>query len=430
MRFFSGGIYNFSTRILLAVLSLANGIILARVLNPNGRGLYSLVALVMAMLFLAGNFGLNSSTIYYSAKEETDKPRLFSNSLVICLLLPVVLGLAFLLLAPLFDRVLSGMPYKYLLISLSALPFYFLYNIFNGILLGTNRIKEYNFVRLVEGSALLIFILFTLYVLKLELKGAVLSWWCSIFLAGLLPVSLVYYKTRFKFKFYPVQFKETAKYGLKSYFTNLSQFFNYRLDMFIVSYFTGFSGVGIYAVAVSLGEILWFLPGSMALLLLPRTSATSNEERNSFTPAVCRITFTFTLFAGILLFLFAGALIKLLFGEKFLPAVLPLLFLLPGTLIYSVQTILASDISGRGKPEYNTYISFFGLAVTLILDLLLIPGRGVSGAALASTVSYIITTVSTVIIFMRMSGSNLSSLLLLKRRDIEYFKKNIRSFKR
>ena len=425
MRFFAGGIINFLTRILLAALGLVNGIIISRVLDPEGRGLYSLVALVMSMLFLVGNFGLNSSTIYYAAKTDTDKHKLLANSFVICFFLPLVLGTGFFMLAPLFNKLLAGMSSKYILMAVSALPFYFFYNIFNGILLGTNRVKEYNFVRIFESIAILVFIFSALYIFKLGLKGAVLGWWLSIFFTAILAVVLVFRKVKFKFEFFPAQFKETARFGIKSYFSNLSQFFNYRLDMFLVSMFTGWAGVGIYAVAVSLGEILWFLPGSMALLLLPKTSATPDKERNSFTPVVCRVTFAFTIITGVLLFIFSDTIVKLLFGEKFIPSILPLLILIPGTIIYSIQTILASDIAGRGKPEYNTYISFGGLTATIILDLLLIPSRGVSGAAFASSVSYIATTAVTIAVFLKMSGGELGSIIFIKRRDIELFGKSI-----
>jgi len=430
MRFLTGGIFNFFTRVLLAGLNLVTGILLARMLSLEDRGLYSLVALVMSILFLAGNFGLSTSTVYYAAKKETNRGKLLANSFIASLVLPLALGVLFFLAAPLFSKFLSGMSDKYLLLSLSALPFYFFYIMFTGLLLGTNRIKEYNFVRMFESVALLVFVFIALYLIGAGLRGAVLGWWLSVFFAGLLSVILVFSKVKFKLKFYPVEFKKTLKYGFKSYFANLSQFFNYRLDMFLVSLFTGWAGVGVYAVAVSLGEILWFLPNSVASLLLPKTSATSVKERNNFTPVVSRISFTITVLISILLFAFSGPLVKLLFGAKFIPSIVPLLILIPGTLIFSLQTILASDIAGRGKPEYNTYISFGGLLITIVLDLVLIPAYGVSGAAWASTVSYIASTAATIVIFLKMSGSSISSIIFIKRRDIELFRKRLAGFKK
>jgi Na+-driven multidrug efflux pump len=50
--------------------------------------------------------------------------------------------------------------------------------------------------------------------------------------------------------------------------------------------------------------------------------------------------------------------------------------------------VLTNEIAGRGYPQYNSINSGLGLVLTVILDLLLIPGYGVLGAAIASSVAY------------------------------------------
>ena len=73
---------------------------------------------------------------------------------------------------------------------------------------------------------------------------------------------------------------------------NVLQFFNYRLDLFLVNYFLGPSGVGIYTVAVSMGEMLWYLPNAVSFVIFPKAANTSKEAMNRFTPRVSRHTGT------------------------------------------------------------------------------------------------------------------------------------------
>jgi O-antigen/teichoic acid export membrane protein len=103
--------------------------------------------------------------------------------------------------------------------------------------------------------------------------------------------------------------------------------------------------------------------------------------------------------------LIAGKLaIVTLFTTKFANAFEPLLWLLPGTVLFSIANIFASYIAGIGKPMMNTLISASVVVCTIFFDMLLIPHYGIIGAAIASSIAYAMMTILTMIIFVRLTN--------------------------
>jgi len=181
------------------------------------------------------------------------------------------------------------------------------------------------------------------------------------------------------------------------------QFFNYRLDVFIVNAFIGPAGVGIYGVAVTLAEFLWQLPNAASFVLFPKAANSTHETMNRFTPRVFGIILAVTSVGAVGLALFGKWAIRIIFSPAFADAYVPLLILLPGVVLLGVGKILTNDIAGRGYPHYNSIIAACALVITVTLDLALIPRMGIIGAAIASAVAYSLTFVLAVICYLIVS---------------------------
>jgi len=197
--------------------------------------------------------------------------------------------------------------------------------------------------------------------------------------------------------------------------------------MFLVAYFLNPSAVGQYAIAVSLAELIWYIPDSISQILFPKTAFSDEKTANSFTPIVCRNTALLTFLASILLFAAASFLIPFVFSERFSPAVLPLRLLLPGVFALGIWKIIVNDLAGRGLPQYKSYGTAVSLVITILLDILLIPRLGISGAAIASSVAYIVTTVLFMYWFLRVTKLQLSFMILPRSSDAGLYVKFARS---
>nr|MEE4269762.1 polysaccharide biosynthesis C-terminal domain-containing protein [Candidatus Krumholzibacteria bacterium] len=162
-----------------------------------------------------------------------------------------------------------------------------------------------------------------------------------------------------------------------------------RLDQGLLEHFRGAAEVGIYSVAVYVGEMLWLLPGAITPLLV-HSSADDGGSRRRDTTAVRAVQFGFllTLAAALPLFFLAEPLLKLLAGGEYAGSGPALRALLPGIVLFAPGAVLAGDFIGRGKPHWNTQASAATVAVNLLVAWQLIPLYGPVGAAWSSTIAY------------------------------------------
>jgi len=64
-----------------------------------------------------------------------------------------------------------------------------------------------------------------------------------------------------------------------------------------------------------------------------------------------------------------------------------------------VGAVITGFFYGVGRPGLNSFAMAFGLAVTVVLDFLLIPRYESLGAAIASAIAYVTTTLALVALF-------------------------------
>jgi O-antigen/teichoic acid export membrane protein len=84
----------------------------------------------------------------------------------------------------------------------------------------------------------------------------------------------------------------------------------------------------------------------------------------------------------------AAPLIHLLFGATFLPAVPALLWLLPGIVMLSVNTIYMNYFASTGLPPVTILAPAAAAFLNVGMNLALIPRFGIVGASLSSVASY------------------------------------------
>ncbi|MCX6799419.1 MAG: polysaccharide biosynthesis C-terminal domain-containing protein, partial [Candidatus Diapherotrites archaeon] len=83
----------------------------------------------------------------------------------------------------------------------------------------------------------------------------------------------------------------------------------------------------------------------------------------------------------------AAKLVRLIYPGSYQPAAEPLSILIFGIGFFALFSVLASLVSGYGKPVMPTAIALLALLLDFALNAALIPAFGLDGAALASTIS-------------------------------------------
>lgn len=415
-------ILTFSTQILVVFLSGTASIVIARALGPSGKGIFAIILVVPTLLVTLGNMGLGVANIYFLGKEKYKLDEITSNSVIFAFSIGIGLVFIFSMIFNLLNSsFLKEVKPWHILSVIYMLPLALLILYFKSILLGENKIKEYNLVQVLEKGSFLLLIIIFLLIIKEGVLGTVLSWILTVVITSSGSFLLVRQLTRITFSLNFNLLKDSIKFGIKGYLANAIQLLNYRLDMLLVNFFLGVTFVGYYSIAVLLAEMLWYFPDSVGTVIFPKVSSVKFEVASELTPKVCRNTLFLTFISSLLLFVFGKKIIFIAFGELFLPALQPLWVLLPGVVALSIAKVLANDLTGRGKPMINTYTAMVSLAINIGLNLILIPRWGIIGAAFASTISYITTAMIILYSFLRITHNTLTDTIIIKLSDFRVY---------
>jgi O-antigen/teichoic acid export membrane protein len=116
--------------------------------------------------------------------------------------------------------------------------------------------------------------------------------------------------------------------------------------------------------------------------------------------------------------------VPLFYGERFAHATVLGLILLPGVLVIGLGKALSAVTTGRGHPRYALFLSLISFPFTVALYALMIPPWGATGAATASTISYVLTTIVAWIFYRRVTGLPFRSLLP-RRQDLREARESV-----
>ena len=180
-------------------------------------------------------------------------------------------------------------------------------------------------------------------------------------------------------------------FGIRGEVGNLLLLLNLRLDVILVGALVGPATLGTYAIASRFAELLRLPPVAMTYVLQPQLAAadpaSAARRARALFPKAFALTASLVLPLGLVAFL-----IPVVFGEPFRASILPAQILLVGLATEGIGGVCIAFLYGIGRPGLNSMAMALGLAVTVGLDVLLIPRFGAVGAAVASAVTYLVTT--------------------------------------
>ena len=421
---------NFGIQITVFFFSSITSIIIARVLGPSGKGIYSLAITIPTMAAFLVSMGLNYSNIYLIGKKKYPIGTIVANSFLYSLCAGSLAAILLFVLSPFFaPRIFNDYSStKYLYLTLPTTPFLLLLQGIHYILLGHRKMWHIAAVVIARPLVYLIVLIFFFF-LGLSIYKVVLSYIAGVTAAVIVGVYIFAKSNYFKtLKLSKNIFVESFIFGCKQHLGAISQLLNFRLDLLIIAAFLSPKAVGLYSIAVLIGEIVWYISRSVAEILYSKTASSEEAVADSFTPLVCRNITLLTFLACLILYLLSGKLIPLIFTPQFLPSVTALHLLLPGIFFFSISRILSHDLTGRGFPQYSSYASFIALITTISFDMLLIPRFGINGASVASSIAYTVHAFIIIYLFKKTTGTKILNLLVFKSQDFLIYKKFITFF--
>ncbi len=192
-----------------------------------------------------------------------------------------------------------------------------------------------------------------------------------------------------------------------------------KIDQVMIKNMLGNEQTGIYAVAVKLSEVWYFLPGIICSSLFPAlvNSLKTNEE--FFNQRIKKLYFLmFWSSFGIALTttILAYPIIKILFGDQYLGSVIVLKIYVWAGIGVSLGIVVNQYLLANNLTKISFYNTILGAIINVILNLFLIPKLGIIGAATSTFISYTLATFA--VLFFKQS-KNHGKLIL---RSIIFYK--------
>jgi O-antigen/teichoic acid export membrane protein len=413
----------FAMQSLTRPMDVCTGVLTARFLGPHDRGLYSLLLMIPQTLEVLLKLGIAPANVYMICREKVKTSFIVSNSV----LFAFGLGALGLLIIPFRDvvgeRLLANVDGWYVALAVALVPFYMLSTYMTSILYALNRFRAATRRTLVSAGVRLVGTFVVLVVLGRGLFEAFLVNVAVGVLAAAWLLVTVGVLTSMSLRPNMAVATSTARFGLKSHAQTLLTALHLRLDHFMIALFLGPTEVAFYTIATHMAELLGGVHRTVSVVLYPRLASAPGALIHETTITVCRHVLYLEVIAAGVLLLGAKLVIAVLYGGDYLPAVQPLLLIVPGVLMLSVFNLLARNFMSRDKQQITIVAGAAGLLVNVLSNLVLIPLLGISGAALASTISYSFAAVLLLLAFRRDSGIPLMELLRVRQSDVDFYKK-------
>jgi len=421
LKFIGESMKTFTAQIICALLGMVSTIIIAHTLGPSGKGAYSLIILFPTMLGQLGTLGIQIANANFAGSKRYKIGDLASNSLIAALGLGIILPLGFLFYMLYQPSVIADANPQFIMIALLAVPFLLLRLYFGYLLLGGQKINQYNFLPVFQVSLAVLILLVVLLGLGMGLLATIITWVLANVAAGILSILLVKRLVNIKWSFHPRLFGDSVRFGIQGYLGLVAYSLNFQLATLLLAFFMNTTSIGYYSVALNVASLLSFFPAAVGVVIFTRVVGMSAKEANITTPQVCRNTLFITILAAVIVFALSKYIIILLYGESFLPALHSLWILLGGMVAFSIFGVLGNELAGRGRPIVLFIAYAAALAVNVLLSLWLIPLWGLNGAALATAISYFVAAIVGLIWFLRISGNTLTNTLFPRREDINLY---------
>jgi O-antigen/teichoic acid export membrane protein len=414
-----------STRLILLadIVSLLSNVVSslvgARALGPAGRGDLLIVVLWPPVVAMFAGLGLPTAYRYLIAKDPQRASSLFSNAVIYTATIGV-LAIGF---ADLIVPHLVGQRSHEVMILLRVyqinIPAALFLDLMRGMLEGRRRFGWAGAARAIFFGVQALGFALLWFTGDLTVATAMFAMIVAQTTAMVLSLGAVWYQLRPRWQPSWMEFKSSLNYGLRDYPGGVADFTTLRLDQLMLGAMASNVAIGLYVIAVRLSEVTTVAANAIAAALMPEVAAARVGQKAELLWA-SSLRITIYLHALLFIPLWAGApfILKLLFGESFIPATAAFRWLLLAAAAWGWGSIVISGLRGFGYPGLSTIARFTAAVVTAAALLVLLPRFGITGAAVASFIGYSVMLVVALFGFVKKRGLRLRDCLRPQRQDI------------
>jgi O-antigen/teichoic acid export membrane protein len=214
--------------------------------------------------------------------------------------------------------------------------------------------------------------------------------------------------------------KPYMKYSAPLMLTSLMTMGFANIDRFFISQFGTVELVGIYSGIYNLTKMLLIVMNSVNFLFLPIFSRLQSNDNLREMSAVYETTTKWIVALSlpllVVFIMFPTTVIEITYGGDFLSGRLTLVVLSLGVATHIFSGLNRSALKALGQTKKVTYGTAGVFTLNVVLNLLLVPRYSITGAALATTGSYLLWNLYYLLVL-----SNEIDVRIISTRDLKFF---------
>jgi O-antigen/teichoic acid export membrane protein len=386
---------SFATTAYIQALNIATGLLAARLLLPEGRGELAALFLWPGLIAELGGISLSDALLYRLSLARSAIGRIFATIMALALLLVVALvpvGLA--LLPWLYAHHDAETRQAAVWYMALFLPSYFASLYITNMFQGRLDLATWNLVRALVPTGYLLGIAALGLASRPEAPEFAAANLCAQALAALIGLALLARRGWIGVRPDRDEARAMIAFGLKSHASEILHSLRQKLDQAWVAWLLSASELGLYAVALTVANAPLILVQTVANIAFPRISATAvHARRIEIFGRYLRLTLAVVLAIDVVLLALNTWLVPLLFGRPFAESVLIADVLLLGLVPYGAKILFAAALKAWDRALAIPRAEIWGLVAAAILLPLLVPRLGLVGAAIAVSLSHLVSAI-------------------------------------
>tara|TARA_B100000989_G_scaffold297179_2_gene282206 strand:+ start:78 stop:1370 length:1293 start_codon:yes stop_codon:yes gene_type:complete len=418
--------YNLLTKFFLIFIKFGITIFTSRFLGAEGRGIFVLVNQIVGIANTFISISCGEGLIYYLNKSQNYKKKIFFITIFLILVFSLISSIILISLNILFSNEIIDIKYKIIVLALvvPVMTEYFLYSVLKGLKLFSN----YNKISILTRT-----ILFLLICSSILVKGDVTLNCLIFYTIGYFLNLIIYFVYFFKITVKKLYYKskdlyKVIKYSSKIHLINFITELEYKIDNFIIVFFLDLKAVGIYSIAVTITQLVFYVTNSINNIVFPYVSSNLKIiKKDEVILDMVTLSFTSAIIILFPLVLAGFYIFPFIFGAEFLESYYIFLILAFGILAESISRVIITWFKGLNKTKELLNISVSCIILNIILNLYLIPILGLKGAAISSVVTYTLRMILILVRFRSYVKFKISKIFKIEFKQLYFFISSIKN---
>lgn len=406
------------------LLQFAIGIILARMLGPEALGIYAFTMALVQLLVIGAQCGFPTFLVRGVAVSRaqdaySDLKRLLFGSGQIVLIVSLLLLAAGIIGMWNFDDNFKGISPTVMLIGLLLVPLLALTATGAGAIRGLGHVIEGQIPSEVVRPFLFLLLLLAFYAsgITLNPERALLvhgfAALAALLLAGFILLQRLPTSVR-QATAADTSYTELLRQSFPFLLLAGAQVLNYQTDVLMLGFLATPVDVGQYRVSVEfssgVGAVLVAISTAIAPMLAKLHAKGDLDGLQSVMINAHRLGLIIIILFSSIFFLYGEAVISFFFGDAYLPALGPLMVLLLGRIFYAINVHSGVALSMFGFAWIAMSLTGTSVALNVMMNLILVPVYGTVGAAIATSVTMVLTTTAGQVWLWRHYGRGFSAV--------------------